>query len=189
VGAWRDQLVVLSSGPEEARRAIDQLEGRAAVPEAGLPEEQSYAEIYGVVPGAAARRLFAGDNAEGGLTDRLASLASRIELHVDAMHDLAVNVRVRGDDPAGLSELAKGLGGALTAARAGAQATGNKSLSALLEKATVRPGERELSIQLSVPAERVGDVFSDCKIFGAPMAPATDAPAARAQTDVAGGPT
>jgi len=174
VAAWRDQLVVLSSGPEDARQAIDQLEGRAAAPETGFPDEMSYGEIYGLVPGAAARRALGGEGeadqgGQGGLTDRIASLASRIELHVDAMQDLAAEVRVRGDDAAGLSDLAKGLGVALAAARVNSQATGNKGVSTLLANATVRPGDGELSIKLAVPAARVGDLLGDdCRLFGAP---------------------
>ena len=173
VGSWRDQIVMLSSGPEDARKAIDQLEGRAPVPETGFPEEMSHGDIYGLVPGAAARRALGGggEGGEGGLNERIASLASRIELHVDAMQDLAAEVRIRGDDAAGLADLAKGLGTALTAARLKSQITGNKSLSALLENAAVRPGEGGLSIKFAVPAAQIGDLLGDdCKIFGAPPA-------------------
>ena len=116
-------------------------------------------------------RARGGEGGGGGLNDRIASLASRIELHVDAMQDLAAEVRIRGDDAAGLSDLAKGLGVALTAAHVNSQITGNKSLSALLENAAVRAGEGGLSIKFNVPAARVGDLLGDdCKIFGAPTA-------------------
>ena len=187
VGAWRDQIVVLSSNPEDVRTAIDQLEGRAPVPQTDLPEEMSSGEIYGLVPGAAARQALGADGADQGLTEHVASLASGIELHVDTMQDLTAEVRVRGDDAAALTELAKGVGTALTAARLNAQLTGNKSLSALLEKAAVRPREQGFSIQLAVPADRIGDLFNDCKMFG-PSAALRDDPAARQRAQV-GGPT
>jgi hypothetical protein len=168
VGNWRDQIVVLSSRAADVRTAIDQLEGRAPVPETGLREDMSYGEIYGLVPGAAARRALGGGSGDGGLTDRIASLASRIELHVDAMQNLAAVVRVRGDDASGLSDVARQLGAALTAARANAQATGNSKLFALLEEAAVRPGEREFSVQLAVPGARVEELLEACKIFQPP---------------------
>jgi hypothetical protein len=168
VGAWRDQIVVLSPRAADVRTAIDQLEGRAPVPETGLREDMSYGEIYGLVPGTAARRALGGGRGDGGLTDRIASLATRIELHVDAMQDLAAVVRVRGDDAFGLSDVARQLGAALTAARANAQSTGNSTLFALLEEATVRPGDRELSIQLAVPGARVEELLWACKIFEPP---------------------
>jgi hypothetical protein len=63
VGAWGDHLVVVADDPAQVRRAIDQLEGRAPVPEAGIPEEMAYGEMYGVVPGAAARKLLGDDPA------------------------------------------------------------------------------------------------------------------------------
>ena len=193
VGAWRDQIAVFASGPDDVRTAIDQLEGRSAVPDTGFPEELTYGEIYGLVPGAAARRILGGEGGEGGeggLLNRVASLASRVELHVDAMQDLNAEVRVRGEDAAGLSDLADGLGAALTAARVKSKLTGNKHLSTLLEKAKVRPGEREFSLQLSVPAARVGELFGDdCKIFGPPTARAGDDRAPKLQTEAVGGPT
>jgi hypothetical protein len=171
VGAWRDEIVVQSSRPEDVRAAIDQLEGRAAPPETQLPEELTYGEIYGLIPGAAARQAFGG---QGGLTDRLAALASRIEVHVDAMEGLSAQIRVRGDDVAGLSTMAKGLGAILTAARANSRTTGNKSLAALLESAAVHPGDGELSIDLAVPAARVDELLGDCKMFAPPTQPADD---------------
>jgi len=168
LGTWGDQIVVLSSRAEDIRTAIDQLEGRAATPDVDFPDELSYGEIYGLVPGAAARRMLGGDASGGGLTERIGALASRIELHVDAMQDLAADVRIRGEDAAGLSDLASGLGAALAAARSTSQSTGDKSLSALLANAAVRPSEGGFSIHLAVPAARVNELLGDCKIFYPP---------------------
>jgi hypothetical protein len=170
LGTWGDQIVVLSSRSEDIRTAIDQLEGRAATPDLSFPDEMSYGEIYGLVPGAAARRMLGGDANGPGLTDRLGALASRIELHVDAMQDLSADLRIKGDDAAGLSDLASGLGAALAAVRSTSQSTGDKGLSALLAKAAVRPSEGGFSIHLDVPATRMNELLGDCKIF-APPAP------------------
>jgi hypothetical protein len=167
LGTWRDQIVVLSSGPEDIRTAIDQLEGRAATPNVEFPDGLSYGEIYGLVPGAAARRML-GDGNAGGLTERIGALASRIELHVDAMQDLSADLRIKGEDAAGLSELAGGLGAVLAAVRSTSQFTGDKSLSALLANAAVRPSEGGFSIHLAVPAARMDDLLGDCKIFYPP---------------------
>jgi len=160
IAAWRDQILVFSENEESARRAIDQLEGRAPVPESGIPEEMTYGEVYGVVPGAAARGLLRlGDRA---LADRIARLASRVELHVDAMQDVAAVVHVRGEDAAGLGDLATSLGAALAVARVKAQATNDQRLADLLENASVHPGSGEFSLQLALPAERLETWFEGC---------------------------
>jgi hypothetical protein len=118
--------------------------------------------------------MLGGDAGASGLTARLGSLASRIELHVDAMQDLAAEVRIKGEDAAGLSGLADGLAGAFAAARASSQSSGDKSLSALLANAAVRPSEGGFSIHLSVPATRVNELLGDCKIFYPPTPAADD---------------
>jgi hypothetical protein len=164
VGTWGDQIAILSSSPESIHAAIDQLEGRAPAPETGISEDESYGEIYGFVPGAALRAALGSSGGGGGLTDRIASLASRIDLHVDAADDVAAEVHIRGDDPAGLADLAKEVGAALAAGRA----SGDKKVAALLANTEVHTGERELSVRLAVPAARVEDLLGDCESFGPP---------------------
>lgn len=160
IGAWRDQVLVFTYQAESARRAIDQLEGRAPVPESGIPEDMTYGEVYGVIPGTAARGLLGlGDRA---LAERIASLASRVELHVDAMQDVAAVVRVRGEDAAGLADLAKTMGAALAVARVKAQATDDQRLADLLENASVHPAQGEFSLQLALPADRLEAWFQGC---------------------------
>lgn len=161
LASWRDQLIVISSSEEGARRAIDQLEGRAPVPPSGIGEDLAYGEVYGVIPGASARRLLGAD--ERGIGGKLAALASRVELHVDAMQDVAAVVRVQGDDLGGLEDLAKTIGGALAVARLKAQAEDDRELADLLENAEVRPGAGAFSVQLAVPADRLERWFADCE--------------------------
>jgi hypothetical protein len=159
LGVWRDQLVVVGTDGDAVRRALDQLEGRAPVPASAIPEELAYGEVYGVVPGSAARKLLPGADRE--LADRIAAAASRIELHVDAMQDVAAVVRVRGD-PGALDDLARSVGAALAVARLEAQAVDDRQAADLLEFARVRPGGDGFAIDLALPADRLEAWFGGC---------------------------
>jgi len=161
VGTWGDHLVVVSDDPARIRQAIDQLEGRTPVPATGIPEDMTYGEAYGVVPGAAVRQLLGSD--ARGIADRLATLADRIELHVDAMQDIAAVVQVRGSDRAGLDDLARTMGAALAVARVEAQATGDQATAALLEQAEVEPGGAGLALKVALPAARLEALLGDCE--------------------------
>jgi hypothetical protein len=167
LGAWGDGLIVLAEHEESVRRAIDQLEGRAPIPPSSFGEDLAYGEVYGVIPGASARRILGAD--ERGIGGKLASIASRVELHVDAMQDVAAVVRVHGDDVDGLQDLAKTIGGALAVARLKAQAESDPELADLLEYAEVKPAGNSFSMQLAVPADRLERWFADC---ARPRAPA-----------------
>ena len=159
-GAWGDGLVLLADREESVRRAIDQLEGRAPIPPASFGEDLAYGEVYGVIPGASARRVLGAD--DRGIGGKLAAIASRVELHVDAMQDIAAVVRVHGDDQGGLQDLAKTIGGALAVARLKAQAESDRELADLLEYAQVRPAGDSFSVQLAVPADRLERWFAEC---------------------------
>jgi hypothetical protein len=164
VGAWGDGIVLVADRPEQVRQAIDQLEGRSPVPPTGVPEELSYGDIYGALPAAALRGLLGG----GELSDRLAAVASRIEVNVSAMQDVAATVRIRGGDAAALAELSRSLAGALASARAQAHQAGDDRLAALLDGAALRPAGTELAIQLAVPADRLPEWFAGCERWGPP---------------------
>jgi hypothetical protein len=175
LAAWGDQILVFSENEASARRAIDQLEGRVPVPASGLTEDMAYGEVYGIVPGAAARRLLGDD--DRGIASKLAALASRIELHVDAMQDVAAVVRVSGSDQAGLQDLGKTIGAALAVARFKAQADRDTELADLLENAEVQPGAGTFSLQLAVPVARLEKWFEGCQ-GRAGSDPGAQAPAA-----------
>lgn len=159
IATWRDQLVVIGPDRETVARSVDQLEGRAPPPPVQIPEEMSYGEVYGIVPGDAARRLLRGD--QDALGRRLAAAAQRIELHVDAMQDVAAVVRATGD-AARLGDVGKALGAALAVGRVQAEATDDADLAHLLEFASVRPGDDGLSLELAVPAADLEAWFRDC---------------------------
>lgn len=161
LATWRDQILVLGRSRDAVQRSIDQLEGRAPVPPSGIAEDQSYGEVYGVIPGAAAKRLLGVD--ERGIGQRLAQLAERIELHVDAMQDVAAVVQVQGSDAQGVSDLARSMGAALAVARIKAQAEGNEKIADLLESAEVRqPGGGLLTVRFAVTADQLDSWFDGC---------------------------
>lgn len=169
IAVWRDQLVVISPDAAVARQSLDQLEGRAPAPEGGLPEEAAYGEVYGVIPGAAVQRLFSAADRELGA--RVAAAASRVELHVDAMEDVAAVVRMDGEDRAALGDLARTLGGALAAGRLQASARGDAPLVELLDAARVVDGGPGLSLELALPASTVERWFEGCAGLKPPPAP------------------
>jgi hypothetical protein len=161
-GTWRDQIVILSSDPAVVRLAIDQLEGRVAPPAIELPDDIAYGEAYGIIPGAALRRILHGEQEL--LADRLAAAARRVELHADAMQDIALVARFQGgDDASALSDLARAMGGVLAGARLHAQATGDGILADLLDQASVVSGTDSFSVQVALPIERVERWFAGCR--------------------------
>jgi len=170
MAVWRDQLVVLAPDEAAARLSLDQLEGRAPVPEAAIPEDLAYGEVYGVIPGAAVQRLFS--PADRALGAKLAAAASRVELHVDAMEDVAAVVRVEGEDRAALGDLARTLGGALAAGRLQAKAGSDQPLVELLDAARVVDEGGRLSLELALPAATLERWFEGCAGRQAPASPA-----------------
>jgi hypothetical protein len=159
LASWRDQLIVV--GPaEDVKRAIDQLEGRAQPRTDEVSDQLAFGELYGVVPGAAARKLLPAS--EGALAARLAAAAERIELHVDAMEDVAGYVRVTSQAGPEVEDLAKALGAALSVARLKATAEGDPKLAALLDHAEVVPGQGGFDLELALPADLLQQFFKDC---------------------------
>lgn len=156
---WRDQVVLLAPDAAAARRAVDQLEGRVEPPRP-IDETLAYGEVYGVIPGEAVRRLFPASDQDLGA--RLAAAASRVELHVDAMEDVAAVVRVDGQDAAALSDLARALGGAVAAGRLQAQASGDGRLAELLDAARVVPEDGRFSLEVAVPVATLERWFDRC---------------------------
>ncbi len=161
VGAWRDQILVLGER-SFVEGTIDRLEGRAPEAPAVLPEHLTYGEAYGILPGEALRALFRGE--QSNLGQRLAALASRIELHADAMHDVAVVARVSGPDPSGLEDLGTAFGAALAVGRIQARVRGDDKTSELLEHARVvrDPARGGFSVELALPIDVLERWFAGC---------------------------
>jgi hypothetical protein len=160
LAVWRDQLVAFGSA-SFVRTTIDQLEGRAAVAQPPIPEELTYGEAYGVIPGEALLPLFRGAQSELGA--RLAAVASRIEIHVDAMRDVAIVARVTGPDAAQLDELGKSIGAALALARLDAKMRGAAGIADVLEFARVEPARGAFSVEVALPVDVVERWFAGCR--------------------------
>lgn len=166
---WRDQLLLLGRDREAVRAAVDRVDGRAPGGPP-IPEEASYGEVYGVLPGEALRTLVPAGTGSGDLARRLAEVASRVELHADAMNDVALTARVSGQDGAAMEDLARALGAALAVARVEARASGERDLAELLDHARVARGGEGFSLELALPAELLERWFAGCRERG--VAPA-----------------
>ncbi|HEY6106102.1 MAG TPA: hypothetical protein VIV59_08985, partial [Anaeromyxobacteraceae bacterium] len=162
---WRNQLLLLGRDREAVRDAVDRVEGRAPV-RPPIPEEASYGEVYGVLPGEALRALVPAGTGSGDLARRLAEVASRVELHADAMTDVAVTARVSGQDRAAIEDLARASGAALAVARVEARAGGERDLAELLDHARVARGGEGFSLELALPAETLERWFAGCGARG-----------------------
>ncbi len=163
---WRNQLLLLGPNRDGLQAALDRIEGRAPVAPP-IPEAATYGEVYGVLPGEALRALVPPGTGSGDLARRLAEVASRVELHADAMNDVAVTARVSGDDRAALEDLARALGAALAVARVKARADGERELAELLDHARVARGGEGFSLELALPAELLERWFAGCRERGA----------------------
>ncbi|HET8540871.1 MAG TPA: hypothetical protein VFL83_13450 [Anaeromyxobacter sp.] len=172
LGTWRRDLVVVGE-TGFVEETLDRLAHPDPEVRPVLPEHLTYGEAYGVVPGSALQGLFRGDQAE--LGRRLAAVASRIEIHADAMRDVAVVARVTGEDADGLDDLGKAFGAALAVGRLQAAARGDGTLAELLEHARVARGGPGFSLELALPVEVVERWFEGCG--EAAVLPGADAPA------------
>jgi hypothetical protein len=160
VAVWRDQLVVVGE-PEEVRGAVDRIEGRAPQAPSPIPEELTYGEAYGVFEGEALSQLFAGSPSD--LGRRFGEVAKRVEIHVDAMSNVAATVRIAGDSQGAVRDLSRALAGALALARLEAQRTGDVEAAELLESASVSDGSSgALSMDVAIPASTLERWFASC---------------------------
>jgi hypothetical protein len=156
---WGANMILLGSGPF-VEQSIDRLEGRAPEAPPVIPENLTYGEAYGVLTGQAIGALFRGDQSE--LGRRLAEVAPRIELHVDAMRDVAISASFSGPDGHAVDDLGSALGGALAVARLQARAGGDERLAQLLEHARVVRGAEGFLLELAIPVTVLEGWFSGC---------------------------
>lgn len=171
-GVWRNQLLVFGRDREAVQAALDRVEGRAPA-SPPIAEEATYGEVYGVLPGEALRALVPAAGGPGDLARRLAEVASRVEIHADAMRDVAVTARVSGADRAGLEDLAKAMGAALAVGRVEARASGEREMAELLDHARVSRGGEGFSLELALPAETLERWFAGCRGRAGPAGAAT----------------
>lgn len=157
---WGDNLAVISKTEQDARAAIDRIEGRARSG-APLAEEDTYGEIYGVIATDLLRDMVGRDSSE--LAQRIEDTVQQARLHVSAMNDVAIVADVRGADSRKVQDLAKSLGAALSLARLKAQTEGQTDLADLLDLARVEPRDGSFVLELALPQEFLEKKLASCR--------------------------
>lgn len=158
---WKDQLVVSGESPEEIARAVDRIEGRAPPEAPALGEEAAYGELYGVLGADFFGEVLGREQPE--LAQRLREVAERIELHANAMGDVALTAEVSGSSAEQIRDLASSFGGALALGRLKAQASGDKALSELLDLARVEPRGNRFTLELAMPMAWLEKQLAFCR--------------------------
>jgi hypothetical protein len=159
VGTWGSSILVFGQ-PDFVEASLDRLEGRTPPAPPLLPEALTYGEAYGVLTGDALRELFRGERSD--LGRRLAETASRIELHADAMRDVAISAKVSGEDAGALDDLGSAIGAALAVARVQARARGEDPMAQLLEHARVERRAAGFAVELAIPVQVLESWFAGC---------------------------
>lgn len=152
IAVWRDEMFVYSpAGTAGLEATIDRIEGRT--PSAGsLTEADSYGDAYGRIPVESLARILGG-GPQPELAEKLREAARSVELHVDASHDLAITLDVRGEASAAMKDLAGAVGAAISLGRLQAKASGDDELAELLAFAGVRRGDGGFALDLALPLE------------------------------------
>ncbi|MHB8876885.1 MAG: hypothetical protein ACYC8T_24575 [Myxococcaceae bacterium] len=159
-GTWGGQMLVMGKSADQVREALDRMEGRGEPGPPALDESHTYGDIYGIISADELARLLPEDQAR--LAERLREAASRVELHVDATHDVGMVADVRGTNPADAEDLGKSLGAALALGRLKAQAEGSHELAQILDLARVKPGSGDFRVELGLPLELLTKSLAHC---------------------------
>jgi hypothetical protein len=159
IALWRNEMLMFGQSEEEIRAQIDQLEGRAPPVEPTIGENMAYGEVYGRVGARFITKLLPPDPE----LEKLLEAARQIELHVHTDQSVAASLRLTGDDPKVLDELARTIGGAMATARVAAASGDDEELAMFLESAAVnRRTDDGFSIELAVPFRWVRSKLGDC---------------------------
>jgi len=156
---WNNQLVYLGNSSDDARAAIDRVEGRAPT-EALITEDQTYGEVYGVLGTQEFLKMFPPEESE--LAQKFAAAAQQVELHVDARNDVGIQASIHGDSEQQVEDLGKSLAGMLSAARLEAKASGDDQLSQLLDFAQVQPDGSSFSLEMALPLDYLKKQLAWC---------------------------
>lgn len=156
---WNNQLVYLGKSSDDARAAIDRVEGRIPT-EPLISESQTYGEVYGVLGVDQFAKLFPPEQAE--LAQKFAAAAQQVELHVDARNDVGLQASIHGSDAQQVEDLGKSLAGMLSAARLEAKASGEDDLAQLLDFARVRPDGSSFSLEMALPLDYLKKQLAWC---------------------------
>jgi hypothetical protein len=156
VGTWSDSLILLADSKSDVVAALDRVEGRAAPFVPAITPESAYGEIYGHVRASVLAKMLPPEIADA------ARAAKDVELHVDATEDVLIVADVSGDAPRAMENLARTLGGALSAARVAARAQGNDAFAELLDLARVTPSTGSFVVEAAMPAEFIKRQLGGC---------------------------
>lgn len=152
VALWNNELLIVGKNREDIENTIDTLEGRKAMNSIPLRESETYGEAYGTISTQLLEKLIPED--AGSLKDEILKVVSGVELHTNAMSDLAISAQLSSDgDIDGLSDLGRSMGGALSLALAAARLQGDDELAQLLEFAKITDNNGELSLDLALPED------------------------------------
>jgi hypothetical protein len=158
---WKNQILVVGRSDAEITATADRLEGRVPAGAPVIAEDDRYGEIYGVINSGTVAELFEGQAPE--VAAKLTAVTDRVELHVDATHDVGIVADTTGNDPLAALDLAKTLGGALALGRAAASAQGRDELAAFLDHASVHPSDSgSFRVELALPLDYLEAQLKDC---------------------------
>jgi len=152
IAVWRDEMFVFSpAGTAGLEAKIDRIEGRT--PSTGsLSEADGYGDAYGRIPVESLARVLGGEQ-QPELADKLREAARSVELHLDASHDLAITLDVRGEASSAMKDLEGAVTAAISLGRLQAKASGDDELAELLAFAGVRRGGGGFALDLALPLE------------------------------------
>ena len=171
VGIWRNELIFIGDTPESVEAAIDRIEGRAEFSPA-VDDGATYGEIYGVVGSKHIAKLLAEE--QTGLAEKLRTVVDSVEIHMDAMDDVALNAQFHGGNNDENNELARSLAGALALARISAQTKNEDELAQLLEQAHVSPMGSSFELNLALPQALLDKAFDEMCASMRPASPPDD---------------
>lgn len=139
VGVWGDSMMMFGPSEEKIKAAMNRIEGRDQSPTPGLiTNELSYGEVYGVVNASAFAKMLESQNPT--LAQTIRSAADRVELHLDATHDVGVVAEFKGNSPELTDDLRQSLASTLSMMRVKAVSSDDQRMAQLLEFTRVNAG-------------------------------------------------
>lgn len=160
IGVWNNELVIFGDRAEEVQQAIDRLEGRAPAASA-INDGQAFGEVYGALSPEIIREMLASSPAAE-LGERIAQVASQIEVHADVRSDVGLVLEARGASESEMNDLAKAIGGALAMGRLAAAQEGEGDWVELLDLASVSPSGDNFTLELALPAQVLEKYLARC---------------------------
>lgn len=160
LATWDSQLVLVGRDPEALKQTLERIEGKRPVESGGLSDQSAYGDVYGVFAPQQLGEVL--EQTNPGLGERLAQVATRVELHVDTSSDVGVSARVAASGSAEAKEMTKALGAALALARLKAQNDGKTEIAELLDMGRVVADGASFRLEAGVPQEWLERALKQC---------------------------